>query len=109
MEKLKINNMENTNNLFIQGVIVDILPPAKSPQGFIYQQIAIKQKKHKYSNVIAVSVWDFYVNRFNVGDEVKAGLVIEARKKEGLTFYTNKLSAWFIERMPTETIDKNNN
>jgi hypothetical protein len=89
----------NTNNLLIQGEIIEVLPPVTTPKGYVYQQLAVKQNHHKYSNIIAVSVWDAHINQYKIGDKIKAGLVIEARKTESGCYYSNKVSAWYIEKI----------
>lgn len=90
---------KQVNNLIIQGLVVDVLPPTETPKGYQYQQIAIKQMEHKYPNIIAVSVWDWQVNTFSIGDEVRASITIEAKKSDKGSYYSNKVSAWFIQKI----------
>lgn len=90
---------KQVNNLIIQGVVVDVLPPQETPKGYQYQQIAIKQTQHKYPNIIAVSVWDFFINTLSVGDEVRASIVIEAKLSDKQNYYANKVSASFIQKI----------
>jgi len=89
----------NTNSISIQGEVIEVLPPVTTPKGYVYQQLAIKQYHHKYSNIVAISIWDSQINQYKIGDIIKAGLVIEAKKNESGCYYANKVSAWYIEKI----------